>query len=243
MASDTMAPSLAAMEDSQAIIDLIFQRIQELSLNDSVVSVQLGHKRGYLYDYREKRSPKKLPDATKLKLARILRLHPAQLGVSSVVAISSPARLSGGMAEDVVDYLPGPNSPTPPPHIALKRMTVKALDKHPKGLGPGKVIAFDTTKVDPDEIPSGSVVWVQLFARDDPLAHRGTIIRQFIAPDLLVTNSTEGSETMLLSHPDQDFVAVIHGMMVYTIDDLAENGNRLHTVALTRDEVEQRRLR
>jgi len=179
-----------------------------------------------------------MPDPQKRWLAPIIGVSPAQLGV--IATDSGPLRRkSGGMAEDdIADYIAGPDSPIPPPHLVMKRIVNRALDQHPRKLVPGKVIAFNIRLNDPRLIEPGAVVWVQLAKRSDPLKHMGSIIRQFLPPDKLATNSSEGNEMLSLDDEERDLVGVIMGTMVpYVIEDMPENGLREDVVAITRDDI------
>lgn len=225
------------MEDSDDIRGLIERRLLELGLDHAVVSRQIGKGRTYLHDYFVKRSPKSMAIEQKLLLAPILGLSPAQLGVGP----SQPFRQVGGFADDdIEDYVAGPDSPIPPQHIVLKRIVNRALDQHPRGLVPGKVIPFNTRLIDPATIEPGSVVWVQLAKRSDPLVHAGSIIRQFLPPNKLVTNSSETNDIMSLDDVGRDLVASIMGTMVsYLIDDQVFQGYREETVALTKPDLKK----
>lgn len=224
------------MKDSDELRAFIEQRLLALNIDHAVVSVRLGMKRGYMSDYFRKGSPKFLPNDKKIKLAEIIDVHPRLLGVPESALVRP--RVVAGMAEDLVDYVPGPDSPIPPAHIAIKRVVNRALDQHPKRLVPGKAVAFNLRQADPKHIEPGSVVWVQLARRSDPLLHAGSVLRQFIPPDKLVTNSSEANDIMSLDDVARDLVAVIMGTMAYTIDDAPENG-RENEVSTTKEEASQ----
>lgn len=225
------------MEDSDEIRGLVERKLEELKLEAAEVSRRIGRGRTYLFDYIVKRSPKVMPDEQKLLLAPIIAVQPAQLGVFS--SPKTMRRIRTGMAEDdVADYVPGPDTPVAPPHIVMKRILNRALDQHPRRLVPNKVVAFNTRLADPKAIEAGAVVWAQLAQRSDPLTHRGSVIRQFLPPDKLVTNSSEANEIMSLDDEARDLVAVIMGTMIpYVIDDMSENELREETVAVTKSDL------
>lgn len=181
-----------------------------------------------------------MPDKQKLLLAPILKVSPAQLGVAAA-GIASLRWTSGGMAEDdIVDYMPGPDFPVPPAHISLKQIVNRALDQHPLGLVPGVIIPFNTRLINPAEIEPGAVVWVQMAQRSDPLRFVGSVVRQFLPPDKLVTNSSEGNEIIPMDDPDRDVVASIMGTMApYRLTEWPSSPRlREDTVAVTRDEAQ-----
>lgn len=180
-----------------------------------------------------------MPTETKLLLAPILQVRPSQLGVPTSEVRGHGRSIEGFQEDDVVDYRPGPDDPIPPSHIVMKRIANKALDQHPRKLTPGKVVAFNTRLIDPKEIEAGAVVWVQLAQRSDPLVHKGSVVRQFIPPNKLITNSSDENEIISLDDKDRDLVAVIMGTMVpYVVDD----SNSLHTDPLPMRKADQQQL-
>lgn len=209
------------MEDSDAIRSLIEARLTELGLADKVVSRKIGMNGGYLYDYFNKRSPKRMPDHVKVRLAQELRISPGQLGVTAVRVATS------GFADDAEPYYAGGSSfPKMGPGQAPFIMRSTALSKHERGIRPGKVLVMNTNDVEPETIPVGKVVVASLYDRNELMKSHGTIIRQFLPPDKLVTNSSQDNEIIALDDPSLPYIAVIKGTLEYIIDDVRENGNR-----------------
>jgi hypothetical protein len=218
------------MKDSDVMRRLIQERLQELGLDAAVVSVHLGFNRGYLHDYIVKGTPKMLAAETKERLAKQLRLPPAALGVS-VVPVHS---VVSGFADEAEPFLGGPDFSLPPPHITMYRIKSLALDQHPRGLRPGRIVGFNMNDVDPAHILPGQVVLAQLVDRHEGLKGYGTIVRQFLPPDKLVTNSTQTNDMMALNDPSRPYTAIIRGTMAWVMDlnngqhvpvsDLGSNG-------------------
>lgn len=204
------------MEDSDEIRALIERRLVTLGLDQAVVSKKIGRQRSYLNDYLRKKSPRLLPIDVKLRLAQEIDVPPAALGVPAVVA---PPQIERGMSEDAVPYAPGPNVPVPPPHIAQFQMRSTALDQHPKRILPGQVLGMNLNEVDPAKIELGKVVVAQLFDRFEGTKCYGTVIRQFIAPNKLITNSSSANEIITLDDPASRVIAVIKGTLAYIIDE------------------------
>jgi hypothetical protein len=232
------------MEDSDEIRGMVDQRLKELRLEAAEVSRRIGKGRTYLHDYINKRSPKVMPDEQKLLLAPIIGLHPSQLGMVERPWHSTRPPTGGGMAEDVIPYVPGPNSLRPPPHLILYTLgSDHPLDAHPMHLTPGRVISINTNQCDPATIPPGAVVTAQVFERGkEPFGFKETVLRQFLPPDKLVTNSAvKRNEIVELDAPDSNLIYVIQGTMTHTVDDVLGNGNREFTVAITREDLERGR--
>lgn len=212
------------MIDSDDIRHLVERRLRELNLDSAEVSRVLGRNRGYLSDYIRKGSPKALDTETKISLAEHLKLPPQALGVPhSVIAarVGNPS----GFFDDAVPYRPGPNFAVPPPHIAMFKVTGRSIDQHPRGLTPGKVIGVNLNDVDPSHIPTGAIVIAQLYDRNEPTKAHGTVLRQFLAPNKLVTNSSETNEVFTFDDPHHPFVAVIKGTLAWVLEDAASASN------------------
>jgi hypothetical protein len=212
------------MHDSDDIRRLVERRLGELRLKSAEVSRSLGQNRGYLFDYIRKGTPKVMDTETKLLLADRLQLPPQALGVPQTV-IAARATHPGGFSDDAEPYRPGPNLAAPPPHIAMFRVTGKALDQHPRGLTPGKVIGININDVDPAHIQPGAIVIAQLYDRAELTRCHGTVLRQFLPPNKLTTNSSETNEIFGFDDPGNPFIAVIKGTLAWVLDDAPANLN------------------
>jgi hypothetical protein len=211
------------MDDSDAIRDLVDRRMVELGLDRTVVSRQIGKGRGYLHDYIVRRSPRLLPDEVVPLLAPILKLP-----VGALIGVSATsARPPTGMAEDAEPYHVRPGSIIPPPNIELLRLVSRKLDQHPLGLAPGKVLGFNKNLADPGQIPAGAVVFATAFDLAGNALERGPIVRQFLPPGKLVTNSSLGDEIVPLQSAKRDFVLKIGGSMTFVIDEVPGGQNRI----------------
>jgi len=162
---------------------------------------------------------KRLPYEIRIKIAELLHMELKELGIAG--RARPVPRPQGGLWEDAEPYVPPAGGLLAVvPHIAYFRVTSNALDQHPERIVPGRLVAFDLNRVDPDSIPSGSIVVAQCYDRAELLVHRGTIIRQFIAPNKLITNSSEHNEMLSLDDDSQPFVITIKGTMRAVLQDL-----------------------
>lgn len=212
------------MDDSDDIRGLVARRMRELGLDQAEVSRALDRSRTYINDYLVRGSPRAMPNDLKIKLASLIKVPPSALGVPALVAV--PQSQSGGMREEGALYMPGPNIAAPPPHIILWQIKTRVLDQHPRRIVPGIVVAMDINRVEPDDIPIGSIVVAQLCSKTGEVGEGyGTIFREFIPPNKLSTNSSGENEIFSLNDPSRPYIAVIKGTLAYTID-VAENGNR-----------------
>lgn len=219
MFSDLAARSIHPMRDSDQIRRRIEDRLNELGLEAVQVSQELGFNRGYLHDYFRKGTPKVMPAETKVKLAQRLRISPADLGVSGFTPTVRPS----GFFDDVKPYTV--DRADFPPHIVLFEIQSRALDNHPHSIIPGRLAAININKTDPAQIPVGAIVIAQLCDRSDLTKSHGTVMRQFLPPDKLATNSSTGNAIMALDDSSLPFVAVIKGTLAYMVDAVNHDGD------------------
>lgn len=163
--------------------------------------------------------PRFMPIDVKLRLAKEIEVQPTALGVPAVLALQ---HVEGGMMEDAITYRAGPDEPIPPAHIAQFQMRSKALDQHPRRILPGHVLGMNLNEVDPVRIESGTIVVAQLMDRYEGTKSYGTVIRQFIAPNKLITNSSSVNEIIALDDPASHIIAVIKGTLAYVMEPTAK---------------------
>lgn len=201
------------------IRERIEKRLEQLGKSQSWLSVSLGRNRAYVFQYLYENRPRDIDDATKRKIAELLDMPEQELGL--VPYMQPPTlHLAPGFESDAELYEPGPDSYLRRmPHVAYFRQKNRSLDQHPERIRPGRVMAFDINKVKPSEIPSGSIVVVQLYDRIELLKSHGTIIRQFIAPNKLITNSSEFNEIISLDDERMPFIPVIKGTFLSIVAD------------------------
>lgn len=212
--------TVSVMEDSDDIRRFIENRLRELDYEATVCSLRIGMNRGYLYDYLKKRSPKMMPEAVKIKLAKELKVPPQRLGVSF-----SNIPQNKGFADDASPYDGADDFSFLPANLAPFTLKTAALDKHPKKLIPGTVVVVDLNVVRPDQLTIGDVVIVQVFDSRDMTKHYATVFRQFLPPDKLVTNSSGPNEIVSLEDPDNQFKFVIKGVLKYIFLEARDNRN------------------
>lgn len=215
MFSDTAAGSVEFMDD---IRRRIAERLKELGKSQSWLSHQLGRNRGYIYEYLEG-SPADLPYEVKIRVAELLEMSTRELGVAEIGPATAHTR--GGMAEDGAPYQPpSGHFLSKSQHIAYFRMQSHALDQHPERIRPGDLLAFDLNKVKTAEIESGAIVLVQLYDKHDLARSFGTVIRQFVAPNKLITNSSEANEMISLDDTSLPYEPVIKGTLLSVVREV-----------------------
>lgn len=97
----------------------------------------------------------------------------------------------------------------------LEPWTIKSDSLEALGIRPGDMRLFDHGQEAVDSVRTGDVVIVQLYDRKDPMLAT-TVIRQFVAPGLIVTNRKGTNLAMTLDNPS--FEGVIKGVMVDDVE-------------------------
>ena len=196
----------------------IADRLKELDQSQSWLSVQIGKNRGYMKDYFDG-SPYDLDYETKLQVAKLLNLHPREMGVSEIQPGTDRGR--AGLSEDCEPYVPSEGGfLSRAPHIGYFRMKSRALDEHPLRILPGQLLAFNLNLVDPAEIETGRIVVVQLYDKRNLTIHHGTIIREFIKPNKLITNSSTENDMISLEGGSAPYEPVIKGTLLSVIGEV-----------------------
>lgn len=129
-----------------------------------------------------------------MRLAKALDVEPsALLGTPKTEKIS-------GFQEDAVPHLPADNSPLRGlmgVNRELWKVRSNALDE--LGIKPGDLILVVVSEQAVHGVQTGDPVVVQVYS-DQELTSGVTLLRQFIEPDLLITNSREHNAMPLNRH-------------------------------------------
>ena len=197
----------------------IEKRLEELGKSQSWLSQALDHNRAYIHQYIKTGSPRDLPYDVKLKVAELLQMSPRDLGIASIESRhGAPPR---GMREDAEPFVPKPggmlaHSPT----IGYFTMRSAALDQaQPTPIRPGQILAFDLNRNDPTKIPSGKIVVVSLLDKRELARTHGVLIRIFMPPNKLLTNSEGANEILSIDDPSLPWEPVIRGTLLSVLQD------------------------
>ena len=188
-------------------------RMKDLGLSESEVSKRLGKNRAYMNQYLGG-TQLTLPYEVKAALAEILEMRLADLGAKPIHGNSSVL-----LTESEADpYTPPPGSfLVPGPQVAFFKQQSLSLDQHPERLRIGDIAIFDINQSNPANIPTGKIVWVQMLDKRDFLKSLGSILRQFIAPNKLITNSSAMNEIISLDDESLPYEPIIKGTLLSVV--------------------------
>lgn len=194
--------------------------MEALGLSKRQLSLKLRKGQTYIHDYLVDETPRDLPYELKLLVAEILGMSLRELGIAAIA--DEPRSRRQGMAEsDAEPWTPPPGhflSSTP--HIAYFKQSTRSLDQHARQIMPGQVLAFDLNRVDPADIRDGEIVVVQKYDKHELTRGLGTIIRQFVPPNKLITNSSEVNEILSIDDATLPFELVIKGVYLSSMNGL-----------------------
>ena len=201
------------------IRDAIREKMQAAGVSKRALSLKIKKGATYIHDYLDEGSPRELPHEVKVMVAGILNMQLAELGISPLA--HDTKQMPAGFADDGESYQPPRNHYlAASPHIGYFRMRSHALDQHPDRIVPGNILAFDINRVHVPDIPPLAIVVVQLFDRVEGLKTHGTIIRQFVPPNKLVTNSSQANDMISLDDPALPYIAQIRGTMLAVVREM-----------------------
>lgn len=192
------------MRDHRAIIS---EGMRRKRVSQRSLARAMDVNEGYFSDYLRKGSPETLDYEMRMKIAKMLDIEPALLTDDEEVVDSHAPHSDGEV------YEPGPGSAiTPQPHVLFIRVTSHAMDDHSERLVPGNVAAFDSRINDIRKIKAGMIVYAER-RRDKRV---DLLIRQFLPPDKLASNSS-GANEMLRA---DDAEITIKGAFLYVFRGL-----------------------
>lgn len=193
----------------------ISKRLEEQGRSQSWLSLQLKKNRAYIYQYLNSGLPADLKFEDKLKIADLLQMDKRELGIAETVNVLEPALPAAGFSDDAAPYdASGQPFLVATPHFTYFEMKSRALDQMSSPILPGQILVFDINATDPTKIETGKIVVAQLYDKSDLTRSHGTVIRMFLAPNKLVTNSSQTNEIISLDDPSLPFEPVIKGVMV-----------------------------
>lgn len=155
---------------------------------------------------RLERGERRLTADWMTRLARALNCTPADLMAAATLA---------GLAEDVAPYVPEGAGQAAAVALGARNLgfyEVRTDALEQIGLVPGSVILIDLSQTAVDAVKTGDVVLVQLYDPDPMRLAAHTVLRQFIAPGLLVTNRR--TNNLVVTMINDSFEAHIKGVMV-----------------------------
>lgn len=216
------------MDESDKIRRAIERRIAQLDaagdgsrVNLTQLSEALGRAKSYMHDYLHKQSPKNLSYEARMTLAAKLDMDPRELGIAPTSPIAPP---SNDNEDDVEPYH------APKGHyleaVALdERFVVKTavMDQHPDRLQPGDVLILDLKARSPAALKSMDVVIAEARNRRDLTAPPRLVLRMFLAPNKLATNSSAANEICSIDDTSHPFEYEIKGRLQTIMRNTRQN--------------------
>lgn len=199
--------------------EIIIRKLQENGRSMSWLSRELGRNHAYVQQFMMRHTPQDLEFNDKLKVSKLLNIPMSDLGVDLDAPLPS-ARPAAGLSEEAESYVPPPGSIlSRASHIAYFRSRSTALDRHQLQIRDGDIVAVDIGSGALERIKSGDAVVVQLYLKPDCMT-AVTVLRQFVEPGLLITNSSETNTIWRMDDETLPFEPVIKGRIESVIRGL-----------------------
>lgn len=179
------------------------------------LSRELGRNHAYMQQFMVRHTPHDLELQDKLRVAKLLAIPLDDLGVD--LDIPAPLQPAGGLSEEAETYTPPPGSfLATSPDVAYFRATSDSLDRHPLAICKGDVVVASIRDGVLDEVASGDAVVVQIYHKPDCMTAT-TVLRQYVAPGLLITNSSGANSIWRMDDDSLPFEPVIKARVVSVI--------------------------
>ena len=200
--------------EEDAVRQLIADRLKEMGQTLIWLSLAMGKNHSYMQQYIKYGKPQDLDYKDKLKVHKLLGLTLEQLGIVLPPDIMpSPSAQALGVTDDAELYSSNIGVLAPHPPLVMYRVLSRAIERQRLGVLPGDIIFVDPRGADgpPEE---GEAYLVKLYDKSNALTAT-TVIRQFVSPALLITNSAVGNSVGIsLDDPELPFEPVIEGKIV-----------------------------
>ena len=200
----------------------IARRLEELDYSYAKLSRLLGRADTYIHQYLTMGKPAELDWKDRLTVRNELGIPMQTLGIELPMTLIP---LLGEVQADVrlLDMLtaPFPMPPVEAPY-AYYEMLTDALDQHPEqAMRPGDFMAVDCSKGLHDLHTQDVVVALLCERREngaDGALHGTLVAREFVAPNLLITNTTNKNSAHILNIDGPlPFQVLLIGKLAYSI--------------------------
>ena len=190
-------------------------RIRELREARGLSAADLAEKVGTSQPQitRLERGERRLTVDWMQRIAKALDCQPSDLMATATLA---------EFQEEITPYDPPPLFASSTRALASKGLgyfTIKADSVSQLGIAPGDIVLIDMSQKAVDGVKTGDVVIAQLYHPDPQVMQARTVVRQFIAPNLLVTNRP--SNNLVVTMVNEAFEAHIKGVVVADDEEVA----------------------
>lgn len=208
---------------------LIIKRLGETKRSLNWLSKAIKRNQAYIHQYVNDGKPRELAYRDKVTISKLLEIPLSELNVPYTDLPAAAGAESCGISADVEPFaLPrgiGLLPATAPERVYYKVLS-SPLDRHPfEPIANGTIITVDERDATCDSLRTEDRVLVELWDRES----RGMtlVIREFVAPRLLITNTDHNNAIINMDDGAIPFEAMVKGKIVGThrFDPGIKNGN------------------
>lgn len=184
------------------------------------LSREIGRNHAYIQQYVRQHKPADLEFKDKVRISALLSIPLPDLGIEIPTGDPALGAANGRLpqlAEEAEPYDPPRGSYlSRAPEVAYFKARTASLDRHRLAIRAGDVVVVDIGTNALTGLASGDAVVVQLYDRDN-LTRAVTVLRQFVEPHLLITNSSTDNSIISMDDESLPFEPVIKGKVVSVI--------------------------
>lgn len=193
---------------------------QAKNLTWKELSLRMGRNPSYMQQYFKYGKPAQLDFRDALKLKSLLNLDLPQVGFPNIPdeIRQSPSATAQGLTEEVAALPSAPDNILVSSRDDLTLYEVKApvLERYRRGINVGDLLLVDSSPKGLESVASDDAVVVELFDKESAYA-RTTVLRQFIAPGLLITNGPGENSVINMDDLSLPFEPIIKGKVIRII--------------------------
>lgn len=216
-------------DPEEPVRKLILKRLGETKRSLSWLSKAIKRNDAYIHQYVNDGKPRELAYRDKVTISKLLEIPLSELVPYTTDLPASAGAESRGISADVEPFtLPRDIGllPAQPPERIYYKVLASPLDKHPyEPIADGTVITVDERFETCDSLRTEDRVLVELWDRESK--GMTLVIREFVAPRLLITNSERDNSIINMDDGSVPYEAMIKGKIIGThrFDAGARNGN------------------
>jgi hypothetical protein len=201
-----------------SVRDVLREALRRHGKSKRWLSLQLKKHPGYIHDFLEDGVPHKLPYQHCVKISQLLDIPFAHFEYelpSGILPSQSAATL--GHRADVELLAKGATTKLAADEDELRcKVLTGVLDQHPEWpLRPGDLVLIDKSTAALERLTTGSIVLVYLHDKEEERAT--PILREFVAPSVLISNTADRQLRSILDIRDDSlpFDVLIAGKLTF----------------------------
>lgn len=205
-------------DPEEPVRKLIIKRLRETKRSLSWLSKSIKRNEAYIHQYVNDGKPRELAYRDKVTISKLLEIPLSELVPYTTDLPASAGAEARGISADVEPFaLPRDVGllPAQPPERVYYKVLSSPLDRHPfDPITDGTIITVDERFETCDQLKTEDRVLVELWDRESK--GMTMVIREFVAPRLLITNSDRVNAIINMDDGSIPYEAMVKGKIIGT---------------------------